>query len=113
MFIPNLDCWIRKVTGYNADGEEILAPKVLERCAIVRYRKELFHTTVRADSSATRGYADENRADIIVLLQPDTQGKIGDQLELQGMKVRIVSSFPRHNHAGVLEHNEVTGEFWE
>lgn len=112
MFITTLDCKIRKVTTLNQYAEEALGSVINERCAPVRLRHNQNHSSVRADSTASRGAADEDQADTIVLLTPGTQAELGDQLEVAGLKVRIVQRFPRHNMAGKIEHYEVRGEFW-
>jgi hypothetical protein len=78
----------------------------------VRLRHNQNHSSVRADSTASRGAADEDQADSIILLTPTTKAELGDQLEVGGLKVRIVQFHPRYTMAGTLEHYEVHGEFW-
>lgn len=113
MFTPNVRCWLRLVGSTNVYGEESLGAKIPELCNVVRLRKSVTHTTVRSDSSATRGHADENEANVIILLSPKTKATLGSQLEVVGVKVRINDLQPRMNMLGQLEHYEVRGEFWE
>jgi hypothetical protein len=113
MFIPNIRCWIRPMMTANVYGESQLGSAIHELCSVVRLRKMVVHTTVRSDSSATRGHADENEANCVILLGPKTKAKQGDQLEAAGVKVRINDIQPRFGVMGQLEHYEVRGEFWE
>jgi hypothetical protein len=112
MLITTLTCKLRKVTGMNQYAEETLGPVTTERCAPVRLRHSQAHSSVRADSTASRGAADEDQADSIVLLTPTTKAELGDQLEVADLKLRIVQLHPRFGMAGKLEHWEIRGEFW-
>ncbi len=59
MLTPNNTCLIRKMTGHDRYGQPSLSAAVTERCAVVKLRKDMQHTTVRADSSQSRGHGDE------------------------------------------------------
>jgi hypothetical protein len=113
MFIPNADCIVRKAGSTNVYGEATLGAPIAERCGIVRLHEKVSHTTVRADSSASRGHADEGDANVVVLLAVTTKAGLGDQLEVMGLKVRINDKQPRVSVTGKLDHYEVRGEFWE
>lgn len=108
----NQDCIIRKLTSLDVYGQSVLGAPKKERCAVVKLRKELQHTTVRADSSQSRGHGDEFVATNKILLDSKTAGVLGDQLTVNGYQVRIMSADPRFDASGKLDHYEVTGELW-
>jgi hypothetical protein len=112
VFIPNLPCLLRKpgkpdVYGYSAAGAA-----TPERCAVVKIKPESIRTTLRADSGATRGHADEFIISNLVLLAKTTNAALDDQLEVIGYKIRIKMLHPRFNILGELDHYEVEGETW-
>lgn len=108
-----LPCKIYKVTGHDLYGEQALGAAIDDKCGIVRLRKKSMHTTVRADSSASRGHGDEQQADIIILLPPTTRAAVDDKLTVSFMSIRIRDMQPRYTVFGILDHYEVRGEIWE
>jgi hypothetical protein len=113
MFLPNLTCTITSKGTRDIYGQEVVGASHTERCAIVKLVKESFHTTVRADSSASRGHGDEFRVDCVILLTKTTKVKIDDKLTVAGVSIRVKSVFPRVNVNGTLDHYQVEGELWE
>ena len=112
MFIPNLDCTIRKKGKPDLYGQAKPGAETPERCAVVKQRNESAHTTVRADSGASRAHADEFVMNNRILLRASTVADIDDQLNLLGFHIRIKSMQPRLNVMGQLDHYEVEGEVW-
>jgi hypothetical protein len=112
MLIPNLSLTYKKRLATDLYGTESLGVQASERCAIVKLRYEAQHTTVRADSSGSRGYAAEFAASTKILVLKDTAIEIGDQITVQGIVLRVVSKFPRHSVIGLLDHFELTGVPW-
>lgn len=112
MFIPNLDCTIERQLSTDLYGAVALSPVRPERCSVVKLRSDSQHTTVRADSSGTRGFADEEVRDATVLLSPSTKAQLGDCLTVLGVKIKITSKHPRVTAFGRLDHYEVRGELW-
>jgi len=113
MFIPRIPCTITKVGGHTVYGQELEGASYSELCNVVRLRKEHFHTTVRTDSSASRGHADEVRADVIVLLKPETKCSLGDKLTVGHLSIRVQNLNPKYSVMGRLHHWEAKGEVWE
>lgn len=111
MFKPNLPCTLRRKTGTDQYGQPTFGAPIPERCSIVRLKTVMDRTTVRADSSATRGHAYEWVSQSRFLLRPSTLAQEGDRLTVNGAAVRIVSMFPRHDVNGRLDHYEVDGEY--
>jgi hypothetical protein len=112
MLIPNLTLTYKKRIGTDLYGTETLSASATERCAIVKLRFEAQHTTVRADSSGSRGYASEFAAQTKILVLANTAIEISDQITIQGVTLRVVSKFPRHSVIGLLDHFELTGVPW-
>jgi hypothetical protein len=104
---------LRRVRSYDVYGQPVLsAAKTEPLVGIVKLRREAQHTTVRADSSQSRGHADEFVATTKFLLVPRTAAEIGDQLEFGGVRVKITTKWAQYDTAGRIDHYEVTGELW-
>ncbi|MDR9847021.1 hypothetical protein [Herbaspirillum huttiense] len=69
-------------------------------------------SSVRADSSASRGNAMENEATSVILLAPKTQARIDDIIEVAGSKLRIMGRQPRYDVTGRLDHIEINATMW-
>lgn len=113
MFRPNLTCTISVSSGQtDVYGQPTPSTQVKERCAIVKLNIQNVKSSVRADTSATRGNARELTADSVILLAKNTVANIDDIIEVSGAKLRIMSKFPRHSVAGELDHYEITAAVW-
>jgi hypothetical protein len=113
MFRPNLTCIISVSSGEtDVYGKPMPATRVTERCAIVKLDIKNTKTSVRADTSASRGNARELIADSVILLTKNTVANIDDIIEVSGATLRIASKFPRHNVSGELDHYEITATNW-
>ena len=71
------------------------------------------HTTVRADSSATRGFAEESIIDAKFLFEATTKLDIDDKITVDGFNVRVHGIFPRRTANGILDHIEILGSKWD
>ncbi|BBI61676.1 hypothetical protein HSBAA_29820 [Vreelandella sulfidaeris] len=69
-------------------------------------------TSVRADSSASRGRGQEVEANSIVLLPPTLPIAMGDLVEVMGYSFEVESIQPRLNIMGRHDHNEVGLKIW-
>ena len=113
MFRPNLPCRIQLASGKtDVYGQPTPATFVNERCSIVRLTSRSEKTSVRADSSASRGNARELQADAVILLTIHTKARIDDVVEVSGVKLKITSIFPQHDVNGRLDHYEVEAHIW-
>ena len=116
---PRNRCWIRRRTEkYDGQGRPIHSTRSQKsRCAIVWLYGAEDKTTVRADSSASRGRAEETLADARLLFLPTTDINLGDVVEVQvkggsNVKVEVKRIFRRPDVAGVIHHIDVEGEIW-
>jgi hypothetical protein len=82
------------------------------KCGVVKIQARSDPTTVRADSSASRGYAEEGTVDARLLFPPNVALKKGDRVDVLGMSIRVIEVMPRVNLAGKLDHNQVDGVVW-
>lgn len=113
MFKPNIDCKVHRSSG-QADvyGQPKPTTVVLERCAIINLNMKSLKTTVRADSSASRGAASEEVLDALLLMVKTTKTQIDDVVEVAGVKIRVTKKFPRYSLPGRLDHYEIGGMIW-
>ena len=86
--------------------------KVPERMAIIKLNMVAVKSSVRADSSASRGNAHEMEVVSKFLLTKNTSAEIDDILIYGSNGFRIISIFPRHDLRGRLDHHEVTCTYW-
>lgn len=112
LFKPNQDCLLRRRVERNVYAEEVLGPPIKTRCTIVSLDVRIESSSLRADTSATKGNAREMIAEGKVLLPPDALARVNDQLEVDGFKLRIVGLLPRRDIAGNLDHLQATVSMW-
>ena len=113
MFRPNQNCFIQKSSGKtDVYGMPVPGAKVKERLAIIELNIASEKSSVRADTSASRGNAQELEVVSKFLLAKTTAAQINDILIYGGHSFRVKSMFPRHDLQGSLDHYEVTCTFW-
>lgn len=109
MFRPNLNCTIQTSSGKtDVYGQPTLGARYNERCAVVTLNITSVKSSVRADTAASNGNARELQSDANILLTASTKAEIDDVIELQGLKLLIMSKLPRFSVEGVLDHYEIT-----
>lgn len=107
MFIPNAICKIRRRTTYNTPyGEPQFESVTTLRYALVRFDTKIDDTTVRADSSATRGNIKEYKASGRILVDKNEKVGYGDLVIIHGKVFSIKEVEPRINVQGALDHWE-------
>lgn len=113
MFRPNQSCQIQKASGKNdVYGMPVPGLKKSERLAVVELNIMSEKSSVRADTSASRGNAQEMEVVSKFLLTKTTVAEINDILIYGGRSFRVKSMFPRHDLQGTLDHYEITCTFW-
>lgn len=112
LFRPNLDCVVVQSSGKDVYGQPKPATRFKERCAVVRLQTTSLKSSVRADSSASRGSAQELVADTLLLLSKNTHARIDDVIEVAGKKLRVIGIHPRYDLLGALDHHEVEAMTW-
>lgn len=116
---PRTPCVIStKTGGYDMYGREThKETRRKTKCSIVSMYNETEKTSVRADSSASRGRADEQVADVRVLLKPNEKIKTGDlvTITLKGgdpITMQVNRIFRRPDVGGDIHHIDVEGDIW-
>jgi hypothetical protein len=113
MFRANQNCRVQLASGKNdVHGQPIPGRFIPERCAIVKLIVINEKSSVRADSSATRGNARELEAESVILLPPTTQARIDDIIIVSGFQLRIMAMQPRYDVGGRHDHFEVNAAMW-
>jgi hypothetical protein len=105
MFTPNQIAPLMRKTGRNVDGEEIYADPVDIGLSVVNLATQSQKTSVRSDSSASRGQADEMVAERGKILTKETLG-VDDLVSIGGSVFRIKGTHPRYTVFGSFDHNE-------
>lgn len=103
----NVPCTIRTTASFDMYGEPILSAPVHAVCAVVKFSTIAKTTTVRTDSSATRGSAEEVNASIVLLMSKKKEPQMNDLVTLRGVLTRIISVQPRYDVMGKLDHFEI------
>lgn len=103
----NVPCTVIENLGADQYGMPKYGVMFKTVCAVVKLVESKQHTTVRADSGATRGHADEIVADAILLMPKQREPQIGSKLVVRGASLRIVSRQPRLDVMGRLDHYQI------
>lgn len=114
MFIPNRICYIRrKSPTTDMYGQHSYGQKEAIHYALVRFDTVIEDSTVRADSSATRGNIKEFHASGRVLVYKKHNPLHGDLLVVEGKVFEIKEVEPRFNVLGKFDHWECDLEKYE
>jgi hypothetical protein len=112
MIRPNIACLIKQNDGYDINGHPQYKAEVRVKCRIVHYKIVDEKTSVRADSSASRGRADERVFDVTLLFPRDTVIDIESQVTLYRKTFKVESIEPRFSTTAKLDHIEVMLNQW-
>jgi len=113
MFVPNTTGVLRRQTGSNIYGEPTYGHPKTVPCGVVRLAIAAEATSVRTDSSASRGAADEPEAVAKILFPANVDISIGDRFEIQTIILRCKKIEPRLAVTGKLDHWECDFDRWE
>lgn len=110
MFIPNMSCTISKRTGHDSWGKPTYSSPAPAQCAIIKLTEAREKTSVRTDSSASRGNAEEIKSDARLLFTASTVISKSDIVTILGFRVSVTSVFPRIAVDGRLDHWQIDAE---
>lgn len=110
MFIPNTTGMLSRANGRDVYGQFQWSAPAQVRCAVVHLNKLIQKTSVRTDSSASRGNAEETIATAKILFPTSVAIGAEDKFEIQGFKMRVTAIEPRRSVLGKHDHNEVDFE---
>lgn len=106
MFRPNQIGRLYRLTGRDVHSRPSYAAPIDCPFAPVSLSVKTNKTNVRADSSASRGSADELIARTRILIIPQIEPKFEDSFEFKNTRYRIAAIHPRYTVTGELDHYE-------
>lgn len=106
MFRPNQVGKLLKNTGYDKYAQVKFADPIDCPFAVVSLLSRADKTNVRADSSASRGSADEILSKVKILIVPTIKPGFDDVFIFNDTKHRITGVHPRYTVTGTLDHYE-------
>lgn len=113
MLRPNQIFIVQQQGANDVYGQPTQGLRSRERGSIVKFPTTDVKSSVRTDSSASRGNAHEYQTDAVVLLTNKTQAGLHDFLIIRGFTLRIMMMHPRYSAAGVLDHYECELQIWK
>lgn len=109
-FRPNTTGMLRrKHPKRNIHGKETFEAPVPVAIAVVHLADKVEETSVRADSSASRGAGEQETLQAKILIGPGVRISKGDVIEVSNRLVEIASVHQRFDVFGSHHHNEVGG----
>lgn len=105
----NIPCTIKPRAGNDIYGGPAFGADIKTTCSVVKLKKGRQRTSVRLDSSASIGHADEFIIDSTLLLPKSVSVNVGDVIIVHNIAIRVLSVFPRFTVMGRLDHYEVDG----
>lgn len=112
MFRPNLKCEVAGFSFNDVYGKRVYKPYTTVPFAIVKMEVSVDKTSVRTDSSATRGSAHEILADARFLFPTYVKLKPGDRIKFGDDLFTVESVHPRYSVLGIFDHWQVDCNVW-
>lgn len=112
MLIPQVSCKIEQATKRDLYGKESLSKPFFTWCSIVRLINASEQSSVRADSSASRGKADEITSQSRILFKPNESISMGDKVTVGGLSLEVSVVHQRYDVRGRLDHLQVDLDKW-
>lgn len=102
----------RKGSVANIYGEEQLSLVGRIKLGVVRFIDSIDKSSVRADSSASRGKADQEEFDAVFITPVESGVRKDDILLVDGVKVRVILVHRRYGLRGRPGHLEIGATIW-
>ena len=107
MFRPNQNGKLFKIMGRDVHSRPTYGAPIVCQFAPVNLAVSTEKTNVRADSSASRGSADELISTAKILIVPQVKPDFEDAFEFLDVRYRVIAVHPRYTVTGALDHYEV------
>lgn len=107
MFLPNTYGMLSRKNGTNIFAEQIFGSPVKTPCAVVHLQETQVKSPIRADSSASRGNAEELTEMAKILFPRNIVLHVGDKFTILGFSLEVAKIEPRNDVLGKLDHYEV------
>lgn len=112
-FYPTMTAKLhRAASGYSVSGARVFAAPILVGISVVTMRSATDQTSVRADKSGTKSYADETIKAGRLLVHPRVAPADDDLIEVGGVTYRIDGVRPVFDMRGQLDHYQVELDSW-
>lgn len=105
MFMPNQTAELRPRTGRNRDGEETYGESREIGISIVALARQAVKSSVRSDSSGSRGAAEIMTSDGKILSTEEPS--VDDRITIRDVPYRVIGLHPRLTVMGQFDHNEI------
>lgn len=106
-------CYLSSANGtYDQYGNEKIGPERRAVCGVVKLNRRSDKSTVRADSSGSRGAAQETIVDAVLLFKPFYTINLDDCVRIGDLRLRVISVTPRYLITGGIDHYQVEGVVW-
>lgn len=107
MFTPNLKGQILNKRGRDVHAQPLFHAARECSFAVINLKIQAQKTSVRADSSASRGAADELAAGAMrILLALGSRASVGDRFVFEGITYDVTSLHTRRSVSGSIDHYE-------
>jgi hypothetical protein len=110
MFIPNNKAMVEFYVGTDRHGKRRYSSPQRFPCGVVTMREESGKTSVRTDSSASRGSAKDELLQARILFPRNVRLNFGDRVTIMDFAMTVKGVHPRYNIPGQLDHWEVALE---
>lgn len=103
---------LRKQNGFDVYGKAQTGPDMIIPVSPIRFEPGMAETSVRTDRSGSQSASFEASVIGRFLIDPSVSIYAGDQIEFQGVKMRVLSTYPRIDFDGDLHHTQVDLTSW-
>lgn len=109
MFFPNTRCDLySRRTAKDNFGRYTYAPKTSVPCSVIFLDVSVQKSSVRADTSGSRGQAEQFQGDAMLLFPKTLKLAEGDVIFKDDRWLEVVEVEPRRDVIGKLDHYQVT-----
>lgn len=112
MYLPKTPCLVQHKAGDDVYGRPVFTAWIPERCAVVSLAVSDVQSSVRADSSGSRGNAEEIEAVSVILFGPRTIADRNDIVSIAGFKLLVKGKEPKFSVTGAIDHFRMTLTLW-
>lgn len=108
MFRPNTYCYVyQRSDEQDAYAQFTYSQPIKTPCSVTQMDLKVAKTSVRADSSASRGRAEEEIGMARLLFLPNAVLREGDIVTIDGNALEVMRIFQRHDVNGKVDHLQV------
>ena len=106
----NVPCFVSSISSIDAFGQPRIGTKRRTKCAVIKFELISQSSTIRADSASSKGHAEDEMADLHLLMAKNERISIDDIIEVNGQQFKVRSYRPRYDVMGRIDHIEIKGK---